>query len=210
MRPLVCLLHGFGANRTDMSEVVAALQGMLPECDYLALDAPFSCPIVPGGRQWFPLTFPLESNTSTALYAGALRAIPFLQDTIAQLCAMYNVPKKRVCLLGFSQGAAMATQLGLFTPPYGEDPYGAILSYSGVCIPQPAIHKLDPLPATPVCLVHGSMDEVVPVDACHSMTQYLRQRGLRPATHILPHVTHTLSREALHTGACFLRSTFLS
>ena len=57
MRPLVLLLHGFGADKSDMEGLIPFFRVALPELDYMALNAPFQCLGVPGGRQWFPIFF---------------------------------------------------------------------------------------------------------------------------------------------------------
>ena len=133
------------------------------------------------------------------LMRGVERALPYLQQAIAQACETRGISPQDVVLLGFSQGAAMALHMGLLSPV----PYRGVLAYSGVCaLPNTAPYLL---PSTPVCLIHGEEDDVVPIATCTALAATLNTWGVPLTVHRLPGVRHTIDAEGLNKGVDFLR-----
>jgi phospholipase/carboxylesterase len=95
-KPLLVLLHGYGANEEDL----LSLADMLPK-DFAV--ASLRAPIVSGpGFTWFPLTASIEYSLDAVKDAAA-----YVGDWLDGVKA--NHPS--VTLLGFSMGMAMATTL---------------------------------------------------------------------------------------------------
>ena len=95
-KPLLVLLHGYGANEQDL----LSLADMLPD-DFAV--ASVRAPIAMGpGFSWFPLTGSIEYSVD-AVKAASAYVLDWL-DTVKA-----NHPS--VTLLGFSMGMAMATTL---------------------------------------------------------------------------------------------------
>jgi phospholipase/carboxylesterase len=100
MRVRTVLLHGYGGSGEEMMRGFGPLihaQGY--EC--VARDAPFSCDLVPNGRQWFPLT-----------------ALPNILARGVRLAADELEPQFRaesddalIIVIGHSQGAMIAADL---------------------------------------------------------------------------------------------------
>lgn len=96
-KPLVILLHGYGANENDLPDLMNELPRGLPWVSPRA-------PITLGGNAfaWFPITLPLNPDAQTTEYATA-RLWQWI-DT--------HVPATTpLIVIGFSQGGFMASQL---------------------------------------------------------------------------------------------------
>ncbi len=143
------LLHGRGADEHDLFGLLdlldpdRRLHGVTP-------GAPLSLP--PGGRHWYrlggiPTPEPATFHPSVALLEELLSALP--------------VPRDRVVLGGFSQGAVMSWALAL--GPESTRPAG-IIAISGF-LPRVPGFSLDAtrLAGLPVGVAHGTADPVIPV-----------------------------------------------
>ena len=114
-KPLLVLLHGYGANEQDL----LSLADMLPE-EFAV--ASVRAPIAMGpGFAWFPLTGSVEYSVDAVKAAAG-----YLQDTIDSV--KDNHPS--VTLLGFSMGMAMATTLLRKRPA----DYAAVVGLSGFVV----------------------------------------------------------------------------
>ena len=71
-RNLVVLLHGVGADGSDLIGLAPLLAEHLPDAAFHAPDAPFPCDMAPYGRQWFSL----QDRRPAAMLAGVRRAAP--------------------------------------------------------------------------------------------------------------------------------------
>ncbi|MFT8245419.1 alpha/beta hydrolase [Roseomonas sp. BN140053] len=193
-RQLVVLLHGLGADAQDLFGLAPAWAAAAPEAAFVALDAPDAYADAPFGRQWFPL-----GDCRPAVLTAAIRAAgPALEERLAALLAAEAVPAAGLVLMGFSQGAMMALQVGLrrATPPAG------IMAFSGALLDPPA-SRTTPWP--PVLLVHGREDEVVPAAASAQAEAALRALGAPVSTLFVPGLGHGIDDSGLAAGAEFLR-----
>ena len=140
------LLHGRGADEHDLFPLLDALD---PERRFHGYTprGPLSLP--PGGAHWYPLggipTPPAEPFTASLA-------------TLAEF--VDELPYDTVVLGGFSQGCAMAYALALYRGRRRPD---ALLAMSGF-VPSVDGYELDlesPFPR--IAIVHGVLDEVIPV-----------------------------------------------
>ena len=148
------LLHGWGADADDLLDLGELLVG--PDVSVVALRAPEAHPYG-SGRQWYNLQ-PIDW---AALPAARLA----LRGRLEQLGA--SVPLGRTVLLGFSQGGAMAVDVGCDLPLAG------IVACSGY--PHEGWQPQGHLP--PVLLSHGRQDPVVPYAASEELQRSLSQAG---------------------------------
>jgi phospholipase/carboxylesterase len=114
-KPLLVLLHGYGANEQDLLSLADLLP---PEFVVASVRAPL--PTGPG-FMWFPLTASVEYSLDAVKKAAA-----YVQDWIDSVKA--NHPS--VTLLGFSMGMAMATTLLRQRPA----DYAAVVGLSGFVV----------------------------------------------------------------------------
>ncbi|QUS59530.1 alpha/beta hydrolase [Synechocystis sp. PCC 7339] len=141
---LLVMLHGWGADARDLADLAPMLD--LPNCQWRFVNAPFAHPQIPGGRAWYDL----ESQT----FEGLSQAKQSLRAYLLGLEAKTGIPLARTVLGGFSQGGAMALDVGLTLP------LAKIFSLSGYLHfqPEPQLQAI-----APILLIHGTEDPVVPV-----------------------------------------------
>jgi phospholipase/carboxylesterase len=144
------LLHGWGADADDLLDLGELL--VEPEVSVVALRAPEPHPYG-SGRQWYGLQ-PIDWEALPAARAA-------LRSRLEQLGA--SVPLERTVLLGFSQGAAMALDVGCSLPLAG------IVACSGY----PHEGWQAPVQRPPVLLSHGREDPVVPYAASEALLREL-------------------------------------
>ncbi|MCA4133701.1 alpha/beta hydrolase [Arthrobacter sp. M4] len=114
-RPLLVLLHGYGANERDLF----SLAGMLPE-EFAVASVRAPMPMGPGFT-WFPLTQSIDYS---------LDAVKHAADYVDAWLDSVRDGHPSVSLLGFSMGMAMATTLLRRRPA----DYAAVVGLSGFAV----------------------------------------------------------------------------
>jgi phospholipase/carboxylesterase len=192
---IVILLHGLGDSGAGLIDLAPPLAAHLPNTIFYSPDAPDRYEMAPMGRQWFGL----QDWSQDALYNGAQRAAPSLNDYIDDRLQAHNLAANRLALVGFSQGCMMALHVGLRRP----QALGAIIGFSGALV---APEKLGKTIAShpPILLVHGMMDTVVPYAAMPASAHYLEAAGLSVVTETRPMLGHSIDQESLTKAALFL------
>ena len=174
------LLHGWGADADDLLDLGPLL--VTPDVSVVALRAPEPHPHG-SGRQWYDLQ-PIDWSRLPAARTA-------LSERLQELAA--SVPLQRTVLLGFSQGGAMALDVGSGLPLAG------IVACSGYPHEgwQPAAG------GAPVLLSHGREDPVVPYAASEAVLQRLQQSGT-PAELLGFSGGHTIDSSVLPAIAAFV------
>ena len=162
-------LHGYGADGNDLIGLGREWARALPNAAFVSPDAPEPCGMAPMGRQWFNLTF----RDPNEIARGVAKAGPMLDEFLDAELKRLGLGPRALALVGFSQGTMLALAVGLKRNPAPA----AIVGYSG------ALASAEALPANPgsapaVLLVHGDMDEVIPLDAMLIAREQLAQAGL--------------------------------
>ncbi|GMA31907.1 alpha/beta hydrolase [Litorihabitans aurantiacus] len=142
--PLLLLLHGYGAHEGDL---VPLLEHLGHPGDAAALRAPL--PMDHGGWAWFPITT-IGAPDPAAVQAAADAVLAWLAQ---------HAGGRRVLVLGFSQGGAVALQVARTSP----QAFAALVVLSGFVSPTP--HPGDAAlaaAAPPSFLGHGDADAVIP------------------------------------------------
>lgn len=157
----VIWLHGLGADGNDFVPVVPELG--LPATHgirFLFPHAPIRPVTLNNGypmRAWYDIVGLSRTGPqdTPGIRESARRIDALIADEIAA-----GIPSERIVLAGFSQGCAMALHTGLRFPAR----LGGIIGLSGylpvesTLVGEAAVANL----ATPLLLVHGTMDPVVP------------------------------------------------
>ena len=190
---VVVMLHGYGANGADLRAVAQTLAADVPDAVFLLPDALEPMPGSPDGRQWFPLA----GADDAARRVGVRRAAAQLGPWIDRELAARSLPRARLALVGFSQGAMLALDLGVHLSPA---PAG-VVSLSGRLV-----DDLDPSAApSPTLIVHGTADARIPVDEARRALARLGELHARTESLIQPGVGHTITPQAMATAGAFLR-----
>ena len=197
---LVVFLHGYGADGKDLIDLANPFGMALPNASFISPDAPHPCEMSPQGRQWFPLE---------EIPKGAIKASLGLLDLIENEAKKLNLTFKDVILIGFSQGAMMSMQCLLIN----NEKLGAIIGYSGALREEnidaandqisDGKHKFSD---TPILLVHGEQDEVVPFQSLERSKNLLNKIGFNVETLSRPNLAHGIDPEGISKGMQFLKS----
>jgi phospholipase/carboxylesterase len=198
-RQLVVFLHGYGADGNDLIGLGREWASALPHAAFVSPHAPEPCGMAPMGRQWFNLTF----RDAGEMVRGVAHAAPTVEAFLEAELQRHNLGPRALALVGFSQGAMMALGVGLEREP----PPAAIVGYSSALATAEALPK-NPASAPAILLVHGDMDQVIPVDAMFMAREQLAQAGLAVEWHLAQGVGHGIDAQGLRLGGAFLRQAF--
>lgn len=193
---LVIFLHGFGADGNDLIGIADRWASALPDTEFVSPHAPEPCAGAPMGRQWFNLTMrdPKEFTD------GVTAARPALEAFIRSEAARLGIGLDRVALAGFSQGTMMALHTGLRL----GSPLAGIVGYSGLLAGAEALKPADISPC-PVALVHGRLDEVIPVQALYQAANALGSAEVPVEWHVAQRIGHGIDEDGIQIGLSHLR-----
>lgn len=173
---LLVLLHGWGANAQDVATLANYID--LPDFQFFFPNAPHAFPYSPIGRMWYDLpdNYSFFSQPNFRQQPQLQTSRQELTDWLRSLEAETGIPLDRTVLAGFSQGGAMTLDVGL------DLPVAALMVLSGYS------HAPIEIPAnkTPkILMVHGLLDQVVPLMAAQQARDQLVQQGAMVQYHEL-------------------------
>lgn len=186
----VILMHGLGADGHDFADVAAMLcQAALPKRWRFVLPHAPSIPVtinmgmeMPAWYDIISLTHPRDVNWDTVAVS---------QKKIEALIAAE--PAEKIILAGFSQGAAMALQVGL----RHQEKITGILMMSGYLM-ESAEHPAPPSQGDlPIGILHGTGDEVVAIEAAQTAKKSLEAAGYSPSFKSYAGLGHSVSEEEI-------------
>jgi phospholipase/carboxylesterase len=192
----VIVLHGFCATGDAVFWLAKEWSEALPHAAFVAPFAPDKN-VLWGSRQWFPLT----THNPEERWKGVNYGAPALRDFIAEEMRRYGLTEASCALAGFSQGAEMALHVGLRWPR----PFAGLLAYSGVM--PGAQHLREQIRSRPpVLLIHGDLDNVIPIAAFYRTRDALKEAGVRVEPHVAHGLGHKIDRQGARIGAHFLKA----
>ena len=183
---MAILLHGLGADEQDLFGLAPFLD---PRLVVVSARAPYEAQ--PMGRSWFDIDWAEAPPRIDFQHVVASRSA--VLGLVGEAAAAQGADPSRVWLVGFSQGASMATACALSRP----DMLRGIVAHSGRVM-QRAVPAL-PAPGVvgfPVLWQHGRADPVVPVSSGHEARDLLGGLGLRVDYREYP-IGHEISEESL-------------
>ncbi len=191
----IIMLHGLGADGSDMQPLAAAwaarLKQALPTstCRIHCPDAPSRAVSINGGYvmpAWFDL-YALDAHAplDTTGIAQSVERIRTLLDSEHRA----GVPWGNMFLGGFSQGGAIA----LHTLLQFDQAIGGVIALSAwlPMPPAPSSHA-----RTPVFIGHGGDDDLVPVTAAERAQAHLRALDYPTEFHTYP-LAHGISMQEI-------------
>lgn len=195
---LVIFLHGVGSNGLSLAPLGGLWAEDLPRTAFASPDAPFPFDQGGTGRQWFSVSGVTPVNREERI----VTARPALDGILAGLIADHGLSDRldRVALVGFSQGAIMALDVVVS----GRLPVGAMVGFAGrLASPRPWSPS-----ATPVLLVHGSDDAVIPEIEGQAASTALRELGTPVQWLSIEGGRHEVSHAGAAAGGKFLAGIF--
>lgn len=194
-KQLVVLLHGIGADGTDLIGLVPALAPALPEAAFVAPDAPEPYDMAPFGRQWFSL----QDRSPKALLDGVRSAGQALDGFLDSELGRIGLDDRALILAGFSQGTMTALHTGLRR----RQAPAAIVGFSGALLGGESFAR-EIVSRPPVFLAHGDQDPVVPVQALHAAVKALEAAGVPVRWSLRRGVAHGIDPGGLAEALQFL------
>ncbi len=197
---LVVFLHGYGANAADLIGLGDTLMPYLPETAFAAPDAPEDCAGSPMGFQWFPIPW-IDGSSEEEAMAGMERASADLDDWLDGAMAAEGVTAAQTVLFGFSQGTMMTLQVA----PRRAEAFAGLVCFSGRLL-RPEFLAEEVVSRAPVLLVHGDVDEVVPMDSMGLAAAALEGAGFeRVFAHVMEGTGHGIAPDGLQVALAFMR-----
>jgi phospholipase/carboxylesterase len=193
----VVLLHGYGSDGNDLIGLAPHWQGILPDAVFISPNAPQACRQFGFGFQWFDVSF--DGDRLARRQEGVVQARPILLEFLEDLWAQSGIAPENTILAGFSQGAMMALHTGLSL----EQPLMGIIAFSGAFLPPDGFGSAT-LAKTPVCLVHGDVDDVVDPEHSADADVALRLAGYDVSYHVSRGVGHGIAPDGLAFASQFI------
>ena len=141
--------------------------------------------------QWYPHSFlaPTERN-EPGLSSGLQAIFDMIEDLEAN-----GIAKEKIILLGFSQGACLASEFVARHPAR----YGGLIALSGGLIGETVSGQnySGSLDGTPCFLGCSDIDPHIPVERVHQSAEILDDLGAKVTKKIYPGMEHTVNRDEI-------------
>jgi predicted esterase len=189
-RAAALLLHGRGATAQGILELAAELAA--PGLAFLAPQA--------AGGTWYPLSFLAAIDANEPWLSSALATVG---DLVSRVEAA-GIPPARIALVGFSQGACLATEFVARNPRR----YGALAAFVGGRIGPPGtrFEAVGTLSGTPALLAAGDPDPHVPWQRVADSAANLEALGATVTLRRHPGFPHAIHPDDLASARAWLRA----
>ena len=193
------MLHGYGSDSANIEPVARALAGASPHLVVIVPDGCDPSEGVPGGRQWLARRDPSrggppDRDRGARLAVAAGRVSRFVDAELQSR----GLPRDRMVWAGFSQGAMLSQWMAVHATPTPL----AVVSFSGRFDDDSPVGT--PV-GTPVLLVHGTRDPVIPFAESRRAEESLVARGAHVEHLDRPDMAHSIDSESLAAAVAFLR-----
>jgi len=167
--PLLLLLHGYGSNEEDLFSFAEELP---KNCFIISARAPIA--MQPYGNAWYHISIDPDGVKSSD-NDGARQSRDLIARFIDEAIETYDLDKHNVTLLGFSQGTILSYAVALTYPEKIKN----VIGLSGYINEDIIELKSNPSYAhLNVYNSHGTVDQVIPIDAARKTPPYLEKVGI--------------------------------
>lgn len=183
-------IHGRGASAKSILSFADEMAQ--PEITYLAPQA--------ADYTWYPYSFLAPLTQNEPWLSSALKAVEAVMNQVVK----GGIPPERTLLLGFSQGACLASE---FAARHAQR-YGGLVALSGGLIGNGERSNADPpadkrfdydghLESTPVFFGCSDVDPHIPVQRVHDSAEVLEQLGGNVTKRIYKGMGHTINEDEI-------------
>lgn len=180
-RAAVIMVHGRGASPQSILELAAAIAH--PEVAYVAPGA--------SGGTWYPMSFMAPTAQNEPGITSGISVIHALIDEVVAA----GIPEDRIILLGFSQGACLASTAAQRRPRR----YGGVVVLSGGLIGPPGTQwSADgDFAGTPIFLGCSDIDAHIPAPRVRESAAHLERMGAEVTCRIYEGMGHLVNEDEI-------------
>jgi phospholipase/carboxylesterase len=177
----IIMLHGRGAT----AESMLSFASRLPKANYIALEAPEN-------NSWYPTTFlaPKEANEP-----HITNAINMILDKVK------DYDSENIIILGFSQGACLATEFALRHPKR----YGGLLIFSGGYIGDKIPDSVD-LKGTPIFIGCSENDPFIPLKRVNETIELFKNSNTNLNAYTYEGDSHKISSQEVEFASMLIKN----
>lgn len=196
----VIWMHGLGDSGEGWAPIVNELDlAGLPGIRFVFPHANMMPVTINGGytmRSWYDI---VHTDLGRMEDEKGLRESQLLVEALIAREVARGIPAHRIVLGGFSQGCAMTLQAGLRHP----EKLAGLMCLSGY-VPladKVAAERSAANQDTPIFMVHGTMDPVIPISRAIASRDLLTQLGYKIEWHDYPMQHSACAEEVMHISA---------
>lgn len=190
---LMVMLHGYGSNGDDLKSLAPFFETILPDTYFYSPNGIEPCELGVYGFQWFSLL----DRSEEAIWNELNQKAEIVSEMIAKKAEELEISADNIILLGFSQGTMLSIYLSLSS----QIPYKAAVGYSGRLFVPREVHNTQ----TPICLIHGKMDDVVPFECLGHAKEGLEKLGINAKILGIENLAHSIDMEGIKFAVKFLK-----
>ncbi len=189
-KAVVFMVHGRNQTTDYVMDLVERIN--LPDVHYLAPQA--------AENSWYPKGFMEEISENEPYLSNSLDCY---EQRISELVNL-GIPKSKLILLGFSQGACLTAEYVLRNP----ERYGGVILYTGGVIGPPLTdwNRGGFLNGTPIFLGSSDVDEWVPEHRIHETANLFEKMGANTKTVIYKGMGHLINDEEIDFARGIIRN----
>ena len=202
---VVIFFHGYGADGNDLISLSDAFNKTLPNAIFYSPNAPEKCEMGGFGYQWFPIKQNNDGSLDLNAEKEIMNSVGLINNYIDNVEKVSGVNTEDFILVGFSQGTMMILET-LFSR---EKKFSALIGFSGGFI---NIFKNIPKEnlRTPILLIHGDSDQVVPMEMTNIACKNLKSLGFKVDKYFSKGLGHGISLDGLSEATKFLKKIISS
>ena len=166
LSPLLIMVHGYGSNEKDLFSFSRAI----PE-HITIISLRGDIEIQNDSYAWYNISLDFNGNKSYDI-TKAQESRDRIVTCIDQCIEIYNIDKKNITLLGFSQGSMLVNAVALSFP----EKVNNVISLSGAFDPNIIdISEIKTLKKLSFYVSHGTLDEILPFELSKQSLKILDQ-----------------------------------
>ena len=205
-KKLIFLLHGYGDNADNFIPLAELLNDNTMKANFFAPNAPSTLSHYPLGRQWFN-PYPNEihydgvgEKEKAIMQQECESSIKQLEKYINNLCLSNDLSYEDCFLIGFSQGAMIAYELGIFI----KQAFAGCIMLSGRILSPQRLSKSFFI-KTPLLIIHGDNDDIVKPKHFTEACQIAKSNEFVIEKHLMKGEGHTISSKTLQIVQNFIK-----
>jgi predicted esterase len=177
----VIMVHGRNAGPDNILDLVPTLGR--PDITYLAPAA--------ANRTWYPHSFLSDIASNEPWLSSAIDVLESLVSRVEEA----GVARDHIVLLGFSQGACLATEFALRHPAR----YGGVVAFSGGAIGPPGTrwNESGTFDGTPMFFGCSDVDSHVPAARVIESAELCARMGAAVTRRLYPGMGHTINDDEI-------------